>query len=72
MAAPFEVIQLLIFVTSLGVALLEVVVGTPLEVLLSFVFVVPPLEVVLASGLVAALEGLVYGSLFPLCPVSRV
>ena len=65
-----EVLQLIIVVTAGGVATLEVVVGPPLEVLFSFLLEVPPLEVVLASGLVAAPVGFVYGPLFPLCPVS--
>ena len=52
-----EVLQLLIVATVGGVAPLDMVVGPPLEVVLSCVLVVPPLKAVLASGLVAAQVG---------------
>ena len=68
--APLEVLQLLIIVAARVVVPLEVVVGPPLEVVLSVVLVILPLEVVLASGLVFAQVVLVYGPSVPLCTVS--
>ena len=65
MAAPLEVLQFIIVLTARGFSPLEVVLGPPLEVVLSFVLVVPPLEVVLASGLHGCANGLGVWSYFP-------
>ena len=64
--------QLIIIVTTGGVAPLEVMLDPPLEVVLSSVYVVPPLEVVLDSGLMDVPVGLMYVPPVLLCTVSLV